>query len=406
MYIAQSSKEDLLQKGEHGGAVTAILQSALKTNRVDGVVVVKAKDGDRFDGIPVLITNPEELTQTAGALHSSSPNIPHFITEYLDGGRTMKLAVVGKPCDIRAIIELQKREQIHKENLILIGLNCSGTFPSAQAKEMFSIKFGVDPTQVIKEDIENGKVTIFLEDGSSKSQSLSELEEDGYGRRENCRRCEVKIPRMADLACGKWGAEEHKDSTFIEVCSEKGKALLNEALEVGFINVKEPSQSDIQNRKLSEEAEIERSRAWEAEDYQPILEMDQLQRLAYWIREFNKCIKCFGCRDACPLCFCDDCVLEPEKGLIQRGSVPPNALFPLTRLAHVAHSCVNCGQCQDVCPMELPLTRLFTFVNKRSREIFNYVPGMDVNQTPPLIGVTEEELEIDATYLDISSIQV
>lgn len=28
--------------------------------------------------------------------------------------------------------------------------------------------------------------------------------------------------------------------------------------------------------------------------------------------EFSKCMKCYGCREACPLCFCDDCCLEAE----------------------------------------------------------------------------------------------
>ena len=54
MYIARSLDEKLIEKGETGGAVTSILKCALKNKQIDGVITVKAKDGDRFSGIPVL----------------------------------------------------------------------------------------------------------------------------------------------------------------------------------------------------------------------------------------------------------------------------------------------------------------------------------------------------------------
>ena len=112
MFIARSADESILERGESGGAVTAVLKCALENGDIDGVVTVKPKKGDRFSGIPVLITDPKDLDDTAGSLHCSLPNIPRFVKEYLDGAAHMKLAVVGKPCDIRAIIELQKRKQI------------------------------------------------------------------------------------------------------------------------------------------------------------------------------------------------------------------------------------------------------------------------------------------------------
>ena len=124
MYIARSLDESLFEKAESGGAVSSILKCALKTKQVDGVVTVRTKTkGDRFSGIPVLITNPDDLNDTAGSLHCSVPNIVRFLKEYLDGGFSKKLVVVGKPCDIRAIIELQKRYQTEIDDIILVGVN-------------------------------------------------------------------------------------------------------------------------------------------------------------------------------------------------------------------------------------------------------------------------------------------
>ena len=403
MYIARSSHKDALERGEYGGAVTSILQCALKTGRVDGVVVVRAKNNNRYAGVPVLITTPEGLLETAGSLHCSAPNIARFIKEYLDGSSTMKLAVVGKPCDIRAIIELQKREQIDRDNVILIGLNCTGTLAPATARKMFIEEFQVNPDTVIKEDIDEGMLTIKLDDGTEKSKDLIELEERGYGRRENCRRCDINIPRMADLACGKWGAEnEEEKSTFIEACSNKGKDLIEETIEKGFIEVAKPDEESLQRRKRKNEAEIERARKWKRHDFKPLEELSQPERLKYWINEFNKCIKCYGCRDACPICYCSECILEAKRGFVNRGEVPPDIMFPLTRLSHVAHSCINCGQCQDVCPMELPLSILCSFLQNELSKIFGYIPGIDVEEGPPLTTATDEELQIGDTYLDIS----
>ncbi|MCK4368410.1 MAG: Coenzyme F420 hydrogenase/dehydrogenase, beta subunit C-terminal domain, partial [Dehalococcoidales bacterium] len=205
MYIARSSDKEILEKAECGGAVTSLLKFALESKRVDAVVGVKARDGNRYNGIPVLITDPAEIAETGGSLHCASPNIARFLKEYLDGASSMKIAVVAKPCDAKAIIELAKREQINLDNLILIGLNCTGTLPSAKAKTIFREEFEVDPSDVVSEDIEDNELIIRLKDGSEKKKSLAELEEKGYGRRENCRRCETNIPVMADIACGKWG---------------------------------------------------------------------------------------------------------------------------------------------------------------------------------------------------------
>ncbi len=89
---------------------------------------------------------------------------------------------------------------------------------------------------------------------------------------------------------------------------------------------------------------------------------------------------------------------------MRKGGIPPEMLFHLTRLAHVADSCVNCGQCQDACPMDIPLSKLFTLLNTELSKIFKYIPGIDVEQAPPLTKASDKELQIEDTFLDISSI--
>jgi formate dehydrogenase subunit beta len=184
MYLAWSSDDEVVKRADSGGVITSLLKFALDSKRVDAVLAVKARDGNRYDGIPVLVSDPEEIIGTAGALHCVSVNIPRCIKEYLNGASDMKLAVVGKPCDMRGIIELVKREQINLDNLLLVGVNCSGTLSPVVAKETILKEFGVDPLDVVGEDIEDGKLIIKLKDGTEKTKDLKELEEKDYGRRE------------------------------------------------------------------------------------------------------------------------------------------------------------------------------------------------------------------------------
>jgi len=117
MYLAWSSSEEILNRTESGGLVISLLKFALESKRVDAVLAINARDGNRCDGIPVLITDPDEVISIAEALHCVTVNIPRHIKEYLRGAFDMKLAVVSKPCDIRGIIELAKRKQIGLDNL-------------------------------------------------------------------------------------------------------------------------------------------------------------------------------------------------------------------------------------------------------------------------------------------------
>jgi len=372
MYLAWASNEENRNKADCGGAVTALLKFALESGLVDAVLAIKARDGDRYDSIPVLITDPEEIKDTAGVLHSSSINIPRYLKEYMAGVYNRKLAVVCKPCDARALIELAKREVMHLENLLLIGLNCTGTFSPQKAKEMFKEKFGVNPSDVIKEEIEDGKLKIRLKDETEVERDLKVLEEEGYGRRENCRRCEINIPTMADIACGRWG---------------------------NSIEVEQPNSEAIETRRKQDALAIKLAQEWQEKDFTPFKTMSPDERFSYWFSQFNQCIKCFGCRDACPICFCEHCMLEADRGYVSGGEIPPDPLWPMVRIVHVMDSCINCGQCQDACPMELPLSKLIFMLNKEVAPLFDYEPGINVAVPAPLATVTDTELTIDDVAL-------
>ncbi len=85
--------------------------------------------------------------------------------------------------------------------------------------------------------------------------------------------------------------------------------------------------------------------------------------LAFWEKEFSRCIQCHRCRQACPVCVCPSCSLD-SNAMLPAGFLPPSPLgYHLARAMHVADSCVNCGACQDACPQGLPLLLLHRAVS-------------------------------------------
>jgi formate dehydrogenase subunit beta len=398
MLYAWAKDADILKKGECGGAVTALLKHALESKYVDAVLAVR-KGADVYDAVPAFITDPAEVITTAGSLHCGTLLLPKILKKYLDGAKDMKIAVTCKGCDVMAFYELAKRNQINLDNVVMIGVNCGGSVSPVAARKMISEKFGVDPDLVHKEEIDKGQFIIEYE-GGHKGIKIDELEDEGYGRRSNCRRCKMKIPRGADLACGNWGVMGDKagKATFIEVCSEKGAALVSAAAAKGAIETAAPEPKGIEIRGKVEKAMLKLGDEWREKDFHSL--STGKERLKTIMDESSRCIKCYACIDNCPICYCVECSTK-KPWYITPGMVPPGFMFHLIRFAHISDSCINCGQCEELCSMDI---RNALFMHAQQVEIekmFKHTPGLDM--TPPIHALAEERAErarLDATGTD------
>lgn len=132
------------------------------------------------------------------------------------------------------------------------------------------------------------------------------------------------------------------------------------------------------------------------DDYADILEMEEWapqERLAYWLTEFDRCIRCYACRQACPGCYCFECVAEqvdPHWSSIA-VELPEKFFFHVMRAFHLAGRCVGCDACEAVCPMDIPLSKLNRKLAKEVEDLFGYRTGDDPAALPPLATFNPEE---------------
>lgn len=382
MYYAYSLNDEISEKGEYGGAVTTLMKYMLENNIVDAVLAVE-EGADIYDAVPAFITDPEEVIRTAGSLHCGTLNLANFLAKYLNGAKDMKIAVTCKPCDARSVRELIKKEAIVEDNVILIGVNCGGTMPPFKTIKMIEDVYEMDPDAVIKEEISKGKLIMETKDGE-KAIGIDELEEDGLGRRDNCQRCEFNIPQVADLALGNWGVigPLTGKATFVEIFSDKGAEVLSAAVDAGVIELEEPIEKGVEIRSKINNVMVKQAMASKEATYGDV-EADILEVFDEYREDFSRCMKCYGCRESCPICFCEECTLELAPEWVTRGLTPAAPLFHLERMVHMVDACTNCGQCEEVCPSEIPVAKAFAKVNSKITEKFDYYTGSDDDDVKP-----------------------
>lgn len=126
--------------------------------------------------------------------------------------------------------------------------------------------------------------------------------------------------------------------------------------------------------------------------------MDQLlamtveERLKFWIAQFRKCNKCFACTLTCPVCFCDECVLEERTFVAEKG-IPPGMSFHMIRAFHLSDKCVECGECERSCPAGIPLLTLRKMAARDMKELYGFAPGDKEKMSPLLTTLEGEPLE-------------
>ena len=254
------------------------------------------------------------------------------LANYLPRLAGERVGIVAKGCDSRSVVAAIQDGRITRDAVYVIGVPCDGI---------------IDPRALERE---------------LSGAEVESAETDGDTVLVRSRGTDKHVPRL-DVLCGSCVTCQHRNPVLAD--------------EVAGDPV--PEQADVDEFAVVDEfaakAPPERWRAF--------------------AEEASKCIRCYACRNACPLCFCDHCFVENTKPQWIPGGVRPSdvQVFLITRALHVAGRCVDCGACERACPMGVRLRLLNKKMDKSVRERFGHEPGMDLDDKPPLTTYSEDDAE-------------
>ncbi len=357
-------------------ALNGFLKKVLQADGIGGVLApMRLTAKQRV--MPALITDVHCLDDADLPAPVFPINSARLVSRLTRKPLGAKIAVVMRPCEIRAFVELVKLKQGRMDDLVIIGMDCLGALNrEAQAA--------------------------ILENGAGEAerfyrQSLWEgiADEKEIPLAEACRMCIAPAPEGADMALHLFGMAPD-DPIRVQAATTNGRELIN--------RLRLPITTVSPKRQAALKALVDRRRAT-AERVSA--EVESATRTPDGLRAYlADCVNCYNCRVACPVCYCRECIFvtdvfdhEPmqymewatRKGTLQ---LPTDTLFyHLTRMAHISTACVGCGQCSRACPNQVPVAELFISIGRRTQAAFDYAPGRLLDEAPPLSIFRENEFE-------------
>jgi coenzyme F420 hydrogenase subunit beta len=241
IFSARSTDAVIRESATDGGVVTSLLLYMLENHIIDGAIVSQKTDcGGRM---PMIAQNRSELLNAAGSFWSEANHLDKLGDAYTScfpvikvikesAEKNMKkLALVGTPCQIKAIRKMQALEIVPAHLVVFtIGLFCMQCFTLDDlVKQNFAKKHNIKIKDVKKVNIKD-KLILHMKSGLKIHIPLEEVEEIA---REACLACADFSNDYADISAGGLGSENGYTSVIVR--NSAGKQVYSEALYKGYV---------------------------------------------------------------------------------------------------------------------------------------------------------------------------
>lgn len=243
--------------------------------------------------------------------------------------RKGKVGVVAKGCDARSIVACIIEKQIDRNRVFIIGIPCSGIIDRKK------VEAELDGKEILEARIDNDHIILKGSD-FEKNLPVNDFLDD------SCLSCKHRNPPLYDVLVGD-RVPEKMDDEFVGTSRNETKSG---------------------------------DERWE-----------------YFTKELSKCIRCYACRNVCPLCYCEECFVDQSMPtwLGKTDNLSDTMLYHIVRVFHTAGRCVDCAACSHACPMGINLRELTQRMVKLVKELYGFEAGLSLEDVPPLTTFKQDD---------------
>lgn len=240
-----------------------------------------------------------------------------------------RIGVLLRPCEMRALLEMDKRQDLLDQNLVTVCIDCLGTYPEDEFEWRAARKGSSD---------ELGNETLkFARQGGILA----------YRHRSACQMCASPGAQSADFNIHVLGLPVRE-----KILVQEGNHFKGDHINLASLSDGEADQSLV----LMHEHVLSRQASFHHQTMERVmLALDDLlpKNLEALIAQLESCADCQKCMSACPICS----VEFPRLG--------SDGHYPQESIRNWLVSCAGCGMCEQACHNNLPLAVIFGSIREK-----------------------------------------